>query len=383
MASAINFLSLAAKTQIKDIPFYAGSSMIRISRALLLVTCAASVVAGCAGRGCDARPADAGRPAAAHPDAALVTDAASDAVIDADVDGAAAQDACADAAVRVGVELVVRPRVEQGMGSEDTVDEYDPVFSVHVSQLPSPPSGTDRSRQLFTIPDLDPLDGCHAEVRDGGAFFECERGGHPSARVVTEDGAVRIEVTRAAVTRVVERVPLPKGACAQLAASYRQNTPRFPDGPRLHRVDPFVDIAASRSDPARVQSPGRCADAGSGVGPTIDVQIILPGRGTTKLASLFVPAQRARRSLDVFPANASTLCDAHVFPRSAVAILRCYDAWDNGTTQATILFDQGELSTGGGRKTQNPDTGNILLPCNSRVHYVIRRSPSVPLPTSY
>jgi hypothetical protein len=240
----------------------------------------------------------------------------------------------------------------------------------------------ERWRTLFTIKDLDPLDGCHTEVRDGSAIFECERGPHPSARAHVEGGTLVVTVTQAGTTRTVERLPLPDGACVQPTGSYRQGV--NPDGRRFAHVDPNVAVAGALSSVPLARSPARCADAGAAsAGPTFDVHIILPRRGTTDPASLFVPALGARRQLRVSPANPWADCDARAFPRSSIAIVRCYDRFEgNGTTQDTVLLDQGELSTNATRglpatrrATRDPESENILLPCNARVRYVIRRPP--------
>lgn len=259
-------------------------------------------------------------------------------------------------------------------------------------------------RELFSLPDIEPIDGCHANETESDVDFACARGDHPGAHLsLTADGPV-LTITHPGTSPVTEA--LGPASCVGLSMSSSELAPALA-GPGSVRYEqwspaesgtrpaasppegglqslaavtargPFSTIASEleersmwRRRRAVASAPERCADAGAGPARTVDVVVWQtgprhpPGQLASRGWMLSAPSL-APQDLD-FDSGPEELCEARAYPRSQIAVVRCFHGEDGvmNLDQLTLYVDHDDVRSTSG--------ATFALPCHSRVHFVIR-----------
>jgi hypothetical protein len=312
-------------------------------------------------------------PPRSHDREAVATDAAP--LLDSAIDTG---QVCASDGGEIRATLVVGYDDSAPASSPATFANYVPVVRLRVSR------GThvEEERRLFGLPDIEPIDACHAEAERTVATFSCDRGEHPSARLAVGATGIELTVSRPGSPKTTELLsPDACGAVSVLSLQaddtgsaldgglqrYAQWTPtdaRDANAGGSH-FDPFEGIAAAHRKLVQGRSPERCRDAGPG--PTVTIVLAVPHHPASETGvTISAPQLGLREPLWIGGPGES--CDAREYPRSAIAAVRCYDSREFTVHQVTIFAEHDDLQWGF-RKTGPPV---VLLPCNARIEFVVR-----------
>jgi hypothetical protein len=280
------------------------------------------------------------------------------------------------------VEAVLQVRNDVKGPRAARIADYVPSVWLHVSGAAGIPD-----RKLFSVPDIEPIDGCHAEAVGDVASFACERGDHPTARVTGTARGIELAVTRPGSPASMES--LAQGSCATVkvesvrvagpvvdtpSAQYLQWAPDDAREPSKHGggFDPFEGVAADRRKVLPARFPGRCADAGAGSPTSIELMVRRAASGRGNEVVLTVPAVSLRETLDV----SGDSCEVRAYPRSGIAVARCYTQPDPSVMQRTLFVDHDELSWRYPYPMHaRPDPPPVLLPCHAAIRFVVHDQP--------
>jgi hypothetical protein len=340
------------------------ASDVALGRALLL---AGGVLAA----GCKSREASL-PPDALPPAVRADSDVA--ATVAAESDAEAAPECALDASA-IDAVLEVRDDTQHWAGAH--IADYTPSVWLHVTG-----ATPTIERKLFAVPDIEPIDGCHAEVTGGVAAFACARGDHPTARLTVTAGGLELTITRAASPLRTEIVD--PGRCARVSVKalvqatsieertahqtrYLQWSPTDARQPEIvgPGFDPFKGIARDHRAMIPARAPERCADAGPG--PTVVVELVVPTHPGHRDVVLSVPSLSLRESLEL----GGDTCEARVYPRSAIAVARCYSECQ--VVQRAVFVEHDELLWRRPHVMHSqPEPPPVLLPCHATVRFVVR-----------